>query len=80
VDTGTRWAEIYGVGNASGTIANDTLGIGGLVLEKHSFGVATTESVGFSTNIVPWDGVMGLAQSVSLSSIGQPVMNLTRFV
>lgn len=37
----------------------------GLQLNKHTFGVANEESVQFSADTVPFDGLMGLAQSVS---------------
>jgi Eukaryotic aspartyl protease len=42
----------------------DNLNIAGLALNGHTFGVATSESVDFSDNSVPFDGIMGLAQSV----------------
>lgn len=42
----------------------DNLAIAGLTLNAHTFGVAANESVDFSSNSVPFDGLMGLAQSV----------------
>ncbi len=38
----------------------------GLSLDAHTFGVATDETVDFSADTTPFDGLMGLAQSVSV--------------
>ena len=54
----------YGTGQVAGTIVQDNLAIAGLALNAHTFGVATSESVDFSSNSVPFDGLIGLAQSV----------------
>jgi len=59
----------YGTGQVSGTIVKDDIVVAGLSLKAHTFGVATVESVEFSANSVPFDGLMGLAQS-SLSNQG----------
>lgn len=55
----------YGTGQVSGNIVTDDIVVAGLALKAHTFGVATTESVEFSDNSTPFDGLMGLAQSVS---------------
>jgi hypothetical protein len=80
VDTGKPFSVTYGTGQVSGDIINDHVVIAGLQLEQHVFGVATTESADFSDNTTPFDGIMGLAQSVSSSSVGRPVMDLTPLV
>ena len=64
VDSGKRFAVQYGTGNVSGTIVQDDVTISGLTLTGHSFGVATSESQEFSSDRIPSDGLMGLAQSV----------------
>jgi len=69
VDTSKPFSVTYGTGSVSGDIITDNIAIAGLQLNQHTFGVATTESVDFSDNSTPFDGLMGLAQSVSLLSV-----------
>lgn len=66
VDTNNPFSVTYGTGSVSGDIITDNLAIAGLQLNTHTFGVATTESVDFSDDSTPFDGLMGLAQSVRL--------------
>ena len=54
----------YGTGKVVGTIVQDDITVAGLQLQGHTFGVATVESVEFSSDKTPFDGLMGLAQSV----------------
>ncbi|THH27412.1 hypothetical protein EUX98_g6771 [Antrodiella citrinella] len=63
VDSGNPFSVTYGSGSVSGDIITDDVSIAGLALPTHTFGVATTESVDFSADTVPFDGLMGLAQS-----------------
>jgi hypothetical protein len=63
VDSGAPFAVKYGTGNVSGTIVQDDIIFSGLSLSGHSFGVATVESPEFSSTKIPFDGLMGLAQS-----------------
>jgi hypothetical protein len=63
VDSGKAFAVTYGTGNVSGTIIQDDVSISGLALTGHTFGVTTSESSEFSSNQIPSDGLMGLAQS-----------------
>jgi hypothetical protein len=62
----------YGTGQVSGTIVKDDIVVAGLSLKAHTFGVATVESVEFSANSVPFDGLMGLAQSVCIGQLHHP--------
>jgi len=62
-DTQSPFQVTYGTGKVSGSIVQDDIVVAGLALKAHSFGVATTESVEFSSNTTPFDGLMGLAQS-----------------
>jgi len=62
-DTQQPFEVTYGTGNVQGTIVTDDLSIAGLVLKAHTFGTADQESVDFSSNDTPFDGLMGLAQS-----------------
>ena len=63
-DTNKPFEVTYGTGHVSGDIVTDDVSIAGLALKAHTFGVANTESVDFSSDTVPFDGLMGLAQSV----------------
>ncbi|KAL4252337.1 peptidase A1 family protein [Abortiporus biennis] len=63
VDTKKQFQVTYGSGQVAGTIVNDNLNVAGLELDGHVFGVADEESVDFSSNQTPFDGLMGLAQS-----------------
>lgn len=64
VDTGAPFAVKYGSGSVSGNRVTDNIVLAGLALNTHSFGVATSESDQFASNGTPFDGLMGLAQSV----------------
>ncbi|THG95238.1 hypothetical protein EW026_g6382 [Hermanssonia centrifuga] len=64
VDSGKPFAVTYGSGNVAGDIVTDNINVAGLALNAHTFGVATSESVDFSSDQTPFDGLMGLAQSV----------------
>lgn len=66
MNTDKPFSVTYGTGSVSGDIITDNIAIAGLQLNQHTFGVATTESVDFSDNSTPFDGLMGLAQSVGL--------------
>lgn len=68
-DSGAPFSVQYGSGEVSGTIITDDVDLGGLPLKGHTFGVATTESVDFSSDTTTFDGLIGLAQS-SLSEQG----------
>ncbi|KAJ3853969.1 acid protease [Lentinula lateritia] len=70
-DSGKQFAVTYGTGNVAGTIITDNIAVAGLNLTGHQFGVADSESDDFADNSVPFDGLMGLAQS-SLSEQGVP--------
>ena len=65
VDTGKQFQVTYGSGSVVGDIVTDNVNVAGLTLNAHTFGVATTESVDFSSDSTPFDGLMGLAQLVS---------------
>ncbi|GAA5917642.1 hypothetical protein JCM5296_004228 [Sporobolomyces johnsonii] len=70
-NSGKPFSVSYGTGNVAGVTVSDTATIAGLNLTTLQFGVATTESSDFSDNSVPFDGLMGLGQSI-LSSQGIP--------
>lgn len=53
----------YGTGEVQGAIVQDVMDLAGLKLLNHTFGVTTDESDEFSGDGVPFDGLMGLAQS-----------------
>jgi len=63
VASNTPFQVTYGTGAVAGDIVTDDVTIAGLTLKAHTFGVATEETVDFSADTVPFDGLMGLAQS-----------------
>ncbi|CAL1716788.1 unnamed protein product [Somion occarium] len=63
VDTKQQFQVTYGSGAVAGDIITDDINVAGLDLKAHKFGVATQETVDFSSNQTPFDGLMGLAQS-----------------
>ena len=65
-DSQAPFTVTYGTGEVSGTIVQDNINIAGLALNTHTFGVALVESVDFSGAQTPFDGLMGLAQSVRI--------------
>jgi len=62
-DTNKQFQVTYGTGNVAGDIIQDNVVLAGLPLNNHVFGVASSESVDFSSDQTPFDGLMGLAQS-----------------
>lgn len=60
---GKTFQVTYGTGQVAGDIITDDVVIAGLKLPAHTFGAATAESVEFSANTTPFDGLVGLAQS-----------------
>lgn len=65
VQSNQNFNVTYGSGSVAGVLCQDNVNMAGLQLNKHTFGVANEESVQFSADTVPFDGLMGLAQSVS---------------
>ena len=66
VDSQQPFQVTYGSGEVAGTIVQDNVVMAGLQLNKHVFGTANQETVQFTG--APFDGLMGLAQSVSFSA------------
>ncbi|KAF8623629.1 hypothetical protein AX17_007330 [Amanita inopinata Kibby_2008] len=62
-DTNQPFQVTYGTGAVAGDVVTDNLSFAGMSLPSHTFGVANQETVQFSDNSVPFDGLMGLAQS-----------------
>jgi len=76
-NTGQPFQVTYGTGSVSGTIVTDNVVIGNFSLPAHTFGVGNNESVQFSSNAVPLDGLMGLAQSsLSQQKVSTPIESL----
>ncbi|KIY66525.1 acid protease [Cylindrobasidium torrendii FP15055 ss-10] len=61
--TDENWVIWYGSGAVAGLLATDHVSIGGLTVKNHRFGVATNESLDFTSEDVPFDGIFGLARS-----------------
>jgi len=62
-----------------GNIIADNINVAGLALDKHVFGVATVESVDFSSDTTKFDGLMGLAKSdLSNQAVPTPVESLAQ--
>ncbi|EKM78686.1 hypothetical protein AGABI1DRAFT_114293 [Agaricus bisporus var. burnettii JB137-S8] len=62
-DTKQPFSVTYGTGQVNGDIVTDDVNIADLALKQHKFGVALVESVEFSGDDTPFDGLMGLAKS-----------------
>ncbi|THH18129.1 hypothetical protein EW146_g2804 [Bondarzewia mesenterica] len=62
-DTNQPFQVTYGTGAVAGDIVTDDITVAGLALAAHTFGVATQETPDFAATSVPFDGLMGLAQS-----------------
>ncbi|KAG8743806.1 hypothetical protein FRC10_011354 [Ceratobasidium sp. 414] len=61
---GQNFQVTYGTGQVKGDIITDDVVVAGLKLPAHTFGVAAEESVDFSSNDMPFDGLVSLAQSI----------------
>ncbi|KAJ7844437.1 aspartic peptidase A1 [Mycena olivaceomarginata] len=69
VASNTPFQVTYGTGAVAGAIVTDDISIAGLTLKAHTFG--------FSDDSVPFDGLMGLAQStLSQQKTATPVESL----
>nr|XP_019014861.1 endopeptidase [Kwoniella pini CBS 10737]OCF53642.1 endopeptidase [Kwoniella pini CBS 10737] len=67
----------YGSGAVAGVLATDTITIAGMTLENHALGVALQESIQFSGNDVPFDGLVGLALGkLSNQGVSTPIESL----
>jgi hypothetical protein len=77
VASNTPFQVTYGTGAVSGDIIQDDIVLAGLPLKGHTFGVTTQETPDFSADTVPFDGLMGLAQStLSQQKTPTPVESL----
>ncbi|KAK0193667.1 acid protease [Armillaria mellea] len=78
-DQNTQFQVTYGTGAVQGDIVQDNVVVAGLSLDAHTFGVATAETVDFSSDSTPFDGLMGLAQStLSNQGVLTPVESLAK--
>ncbi|GAA5958014.1 hypothetical protein JCM3765_006232 [Sporobolomyces pararoseus] len=71
-DTKEEFTVTYGTGDVAGTTVIDDAVIAGLKLTGLKFGAVTQESNDFSDPSVPFDGLMGLAQSILANQQGVP--------
>ncbi|KAH9856515.1 acid protease [Lenzites betulinus] len=62
-DSNSPFQVTYGTGAVAGTIIQDNIVVAGLALNAHTFGATTEETPDFADPTVPFDGLMGLAQS-----------------
>ncbi|KAG8991856.1 hypothetical protein FRB94_012210 [Tulasnella sp. JGI-2019a] len=67
--SGQAFEVTYGSGSVSGTLAQDRVAIGNLVIDEQYFGAVNQESQDFEDS--PNDGLIGMAFS-SIASSGQP--------
>ncbi|KAJ6496477.1 acid protease [Mycena vitilis] len=68
----TPWSVIYGSGNASGVLVNDTLIMAGMLVDNLTLGVAHYMSSSFTGDAVK-SGLMGLAKQ-GLSNFGRGIL------
>ncbi|GBE88244.1 acid protease [Sparassis latifolia] len=79
IDTGKQFEVTYGTGQVQGDIVTDNINVAGLALNNHTFGVANVESTDFSSDTIPFDGLMGLAKSnLSEEQTPTPVESLAQ--
>jgi len=77
VGSNQEFSVTYGSGSITGTLCQDTVSIANLTLPNHTFGVANEESVQFSGDTTPFDGLMGLAQpQLSEERVDTPPVSL----
>ncbi|KAG1734138.1 acid protease [Suillus lakei] len=77
VQSNQNFNVTYGSGAVAGVLCQDNVNMAGLQLNNHTFGVANQETVQFSADTVPFDGLMGLAQStLSNEKVPTPVESL----
>lgn len=78
-DVGRTFQVTYGTGQVAGNIITDDVVMAGLKLPAHTFGAATVESVEFSSNDTPFDGLVGLAKStLSNQKVDTPPESLAK--
>ncbi|CAE6447800.1 unnamed protein product [Rhizoctonia solani] len=76
---GRTFKVTYGTGQVAGDVITDDVVIAGLKLPAHTFGAATVESVEFSSNDTPFDGLVGLAKStLSNQKVDTPPESLAK--
>ncbi|KAH9989029.1 aspartic peptidase domain-containing protein [Russula vinacea] len=71
VDTQSPFEITYGSGAVQGNIIQDTLAVSGLQLPGHTFGVAAEETDNFASPDNPFDGIMGVAQTLAKAGLIQ---------
>ncbi|CAE6537646.1 unnamed protein product, partial [Rhizoctonia solani] len=78
-DAGRTFQVTYGTGQVAGNVITDDVVMAGLKLPAHTFGAATVESVEFSSNDTPFDGLVGLAKStLSNQKVDTPPESLAK--
>lgn len=76
---GRSFQVTYGTGRVAGDVITDDVVMAGLKLPAHTFGAATVESVEFSSNDTPFDGLVGLAKStLSNQKVDTPPESLAK--
>ncbi|KAJ1307675.1 hypothetical protein OPQ81_001767 [Rhizoctonia solani] len=76
---GRTFQVTYGTGQVAGDVVTDDVVIAGLKLPGHTFGAASVESVEFSSNDTPFDGLVGLAKStLSNQKVDTPPESLAK--
>jgi hypothetical protein len=74
IDTGKPWSIQYGSGDVAGNIVRENISINKFQLKNHTLGVAFVESDDFASYTAPYDGLLGLAQSVSTMAVTFPTI------
>ena len=59
----TPWSITFGTGQVSGTLCKDNFAVAGLQLANHPFGTTNVETIDFTDQTIPFDGLIGAAKS-----------------
>lgn len=73
-DLNQTWSIQYGTGAVTGRIVQDSISMAGLNLPAKQFGVALNESSEFTSDFIPFDGLLGLCKWNILSRQGVPTL------
>jgi cathepsin D len=75
VKDGKAFEIEYGTGSVSGTLAKDTVSLGGLAVTDQTFAETTKETNEYFGSSVPYDGILGMGYESIAESSAAPLFN-----